>query len=139
MVQHESFCAQQKTDPFVKEYMDWLGHHEFGEGERPFIFNGKGAQRGVGKDLNFWLERWVNYYRQIEVQENLFLIRYEDFLQNPKGVLNLFQSKLSITLNYGEIKVFKKNDEPVETTNPELLAQANAIYSKLSKLCLKPF
>ena len=139
MVQHESFCAQQKTDPFVKEYMDWLGHHEFGEGERPFIFNGKGGQTGVGKDLNFWLERWVNYYRQIEVQENLFLIRYEDFLQNPKGVLNLFQSKLSITLNYGEIKVFKKNDEPVETTNPELLAQANAIYSKLSKLCLKPF
>ena len=139
MVQHESFCAQQKTDPFVKEYMDWLGHHEFGEGERPFIFNGKGDQTGVGKDLNFWLERWVNYYRQIEVQENLFLIRYEDFLQNPKGVLNLFQSKLSITLNYGEIKVFKKNDEPVETTNPELLAQANAIYSKLSKLCLKPF
>ena len=139
MVQHESFCAQQKTDPFVKEYMDWLGHHEFGEGERPFIFNGKGGQTGAGKDLNFWLERWVNYYRQIEVQENLFLIRYEDFLQNPKGVLNLFQSKLSITLNYGEIKVFKKNDEPVETTNPELLAQANAIYSKLSKLCLKPF
>ena len=139
MVQHESFCAQQKTDPFVKEYMDWLGHHEFGEGERPFIFNGKGDQTGAGKDLNFWLERWVNYYRQIEVQENLFLIRYEDFLQNPKGVLNLFQSKLSITLNYGEIKVFKKNDEPVETTNPELLAQANAIYSKLSKLCLKPF
>ena len=139
MVQHESFCAQQKTDPFVKEYMDWLGHHEFGEGERPFIFNGKGDQTGAGKDLNLWLERWVNYYRQIEVQENLFLIRYEDFLQNPKGVLNLFQSKLSITLNYGEIKVFKKNDEPVETTNPELLAQANAIYSKLSKLCLKPF
>ena len=139
MVQHESFCAQQKTDPFVKEYMDWLGHHEFGEGERPFIFNGKGGQTGAEKDLNFWLERWVNYYRQIEVQENLFLIRYEDFLQNPKGVLNLFQSKLSITLNYGEIKVFKKNDEPVETTNPELLAQANAIYSKLSKLCLKPF
>ena len=139
MVQHESFCAQQKTDPFVKEYMDWLGHHEFGEGERPFIFNGKGGQTGAEKDLNFWLERWVNYYLQIEVQENLFLIRYEDFLQNPKGVLNLFQSKLSITLNYGEIKVFKKNDEPVETTNPELLAQANAIYSKLSKLCLKPF
>ena len=139
MVQHESFCAQQKTDPFVKEYMDWLGHHEFGEGERSFIFNGKGDQTGEVKDLNFWLERWVNYYRQIEVQENLFLIRYEDFLQNPKGVLNLFQSKLSITLNYGEIKVFKKNDEPVETTNPELLAQANAIYSKLSKLCLKPF
>jgi hypothetical protein len=139
MVQHERFCDQQKTDPFVREYMDWLGHHEFGEGERPFIFNGKGGQSDQVKDLNYWLERWVNYYSQVETQDNLFLIRYEDFLQNPKGVLNLFQSKLSITLNYNEIKVFNKNDKLVEATNHELLAQASAIYSNLSKLCLKPF
>ena len=139
MVQHEGFCDQQKKDPFVREYMDWLGHHEFGEGERPFIFNGKGGQSEQVKDLNYWLERWVNYYSQIEIQDNLFLIRYEDFLQNPKGVLNLFQSKLSITLNYNEIKVFNKNDKHVDATNHELLSQANAIYSNLSKLCLKPF
>lgn len=139
MVQHEGFCDQQKKDPFVREYMDWLGHHEFGEGERPFIFNGKGGQSEQVKDLNYWLERWVNYYSKIEIQDNLFLIRYEDFLQNPKGVLNLFQSKLSITLNYNEIKVFNKNDKHVDATNHELLSQANAIYSNLSKLCLKPF
>lgn len=139
MVQHEGFCDQQKKDPFVREYMDWLGHHEFGEGERPFIFNGKGGQSEQVKDLNYWLERWVNYYSKIEIQDNLFLIRYEDFLQNPKGVLNLFQSKLSITLNYNEIKVFNKNDKHVIATNHELLSQANAIYSTLSKLCLKPF
>lgn len=139
MVQHEGFCDQQKKDPFVREYMDWLGHHEFGEGERPFIFNGKGRQSEKIKDLNYWLERWVNYYSKIEIQDNLFLIRYEDFLQNPKGVLNLFQSKLSITLNYNEIKVFNKNDKRVDATNHELLSQANAIYSNLSKLCLKPF
>lgn len=139
MVQHEGFCDQQKKDPFVREYMDWLGHHEFGEGERPFIFNGKGGQSEQVKDLNYWLERWVNYYSKIEIQDNLFLIRYEDFLQNPKGVLNLFQSKLSITLNYNEIKVFNKNDKHVDATNHELLSQANAIYCNLSKLCLKPF
>ena len=42
MVQHEGFCDQQKKDPFVREYMDWLGHHEFGEGERPLFLTEKG-------------------------------------------------------------------------------------------------
>ena len=138
MVQHESFCIQQKTDPFVKEYMNWLGHHEFGESERPFIFNGKEMQKNQEKDLDFWLERWVNYYQEVEPFDNLFFILYEDFLQNPKGVLNLIQSKLSITLNHSGIKVFDKKDKPVKVKNTKLLAEANAIYNKLSKLSLKP-
>ena len=69
--------------------------------------------------------------------KTIYSIRYEDFLQNPEGVLNLFQSKLSITLNSNEIKVFNKSDKPVYV-NQELLSRANAIYINLSKLCLKP-
>jgi hypothetical protein len=138
MVQHERFCSLQKKDPFVKEYMDWLGHHEFGQGERPFIFNGKRGQKEHPKDINYWLERWVAYYSRVEAQDNLFLIRYEDFLQNPQGTLIILQTKLSIALNFSELIVFNKNDESVGGAKPELLEQAHAIYSNLSKLCLKP-
>ena len=35
---HRKYVAMQADDPFVKEYMDWLAHHEFGLGHKPFRF-----------------------------------------------------------------------------------------------------
>ena len=38
---HQKYCAMQQDDPFVKTYMDWLAHHEFGLGQKPFKFTRK--------------------------------------------------------------------------------------------------
>ena len=37
--QHKKFCKIQKKDPFILEYMNWLGHHEFGLNQKQFSFN----------------------------------------------------------------------------------------------------
>ena len=34
----------QSEDPFVKTYMDWLAHHEFGLGHKPFRFDAGTAE-----------------------------------------------------------------------------------------------
>ena len=38
LAMHRKYCAMQADDPFVLEYMDWLAHHEFGLGQKPFHF-----------------------------------------------------------------------------------------------------
>ena len=38
MKQHKRFSALQEKDSFVLNYMDWLGHHEFGLNQKAFAF-----------------------------------------------------------------------------------------------------
>ena len=58
--------------------MDWLGHHEFGQGQHPFILNDVGTQDGDPNDINYWLERWMNYYSQVSIGNSTFVLTYED-------------------------------------------------------------
>lgn len=135
MQQHEKFCAQQDDDPFVKDYMDWLGHHEFGHGQKPFILNGVGAQEGNAMDINYWLERWINYYSQISIDKNVFVLTYEDFLERPEAVLAQIERILSVKLNFENLKHFDKALVSVEQVNDSLLSDANALYKKLLESC----
>ena len=38
LAMHQKYCTMQGDDPFVLEYMNWLAHHEFGLGHKPFNF-----------------------------------------------------------------------------------------------------
>lgn len=131
MQQHKKFSAQQKEDPFIKDYMDWLGHHEFGQGQRPFVLNGVGTQDGDPNDINYWLERWINYYSQVSIGNNTFVLTYEHFLAEPKSTLTLISSTLGINLNLASTKNFDKVPVSVAHVNDALLSDANALYQKL--------
>ena len=131
MQQHKKFRAQQEEDPFIKDYMDWLGHHEFGQGQRPFVLNDVGTQDGDPNDINYWLERWINYYSQVSIGNNTFVLTYEDFLAEPKSTLTFISSTLGINLNLASTKNFDKVPVSVALVNDALLSDANALYKKL--------
>ena len=135
MQQHKKFSAQQEGDPFIKDYMDWLGHHEFGSGQRPFVLNGVGTQNGDPNDINYWLERWMNYYSQVSIGKNTFALTYEDFLAEPKLTLTFISSTLGISVNLVGTKNFDKNPVSVGHVNEALLSDANALYKKLTSRC----
>jgi hypothetical protein len=40
MNQHRLFCGRHEQDAFSLRYMNWLAHHEFGLGHKPFRFDG---------------------------------------------------------------------------------------------------
>lgn len=137
MQQHKKFSAQQEDDPFIKEYMDWLGHHEFGHGQRPFVLGGVGNHKGDPKDLNYWLVRWLNYYSKVHLSENTFVLTYEDFLETPTSTLRAISAALGITINLADTKNFNKAPVSVEHVNQALLSEANALYEQLKSKCLK--
>ena len=111
--------------------MDWLGHHEFGVGQRPFILDGKGHHEGGTSDINYWLERWVNYYENVPQSNQITMLSYEGFLKDPKGTLARIQEVLEVPISTDALSKFAKIPEEVEGANQELLKRAEALYANL--------
>ncbi len=83
--QHRHFCAVQKATPFVRRYMDWLVHHEFGLGHRPFRFaDWDGTQRSP-EEPDYWLALWVEVHEALAglEGERLRFVCHEDLCRDP--------------------------------------------------------
>jgi hypothetical protein len=59
--QHLRACAMAKDDPYRRDFMRWLGHHEFGADHRPFLF-AHGQPSGDPTGIDYWLRRWIAAY-----------------------------------------------------------------------------
>lgn len=87
--QHLNFIKQQKNDDFIRRYMNYLGHNEFGLNHKPWNdpinFNDL-------NDINYWLEQWYLFYQNIydnyNSHKNCYFIIYENLTnQNYLKVL----------------------------------------------------
>jgi hypothetical protein len=65
MNQHRLFCERHESDPFSLKYMNWLAHHEFGLGHKPFRFGGEAPEAWGTGEINYWLSMWNRCYRHI--------------------------------------------------------------------------
>lgn len=136
MRQHQKFVEQQEQDPFVLNYMNWLGHHEFGKGQRPFILGGKGAQDGDPNTLDYWLSRWINYYQYALTLENPCFLNYEDFLTDPKRILSVIKAQTGLSITLDGITLFDKKMSTISGANEQLRHDAYQIYEALNSACL---
>ena len=59
--QHKKFIKTQNEDIFVKEYMNFLGHYEFGQNQKRIVFN-KNYKHNNIMNLEYWLELWLDVY-----------------------------------------------------------------------------
>ena len=60
MRQHQRFA---RVAGFDRQYVAWLGHHEFGATHLPFAFGGPPA--GSPEELDYWLQIWIDVYRHL--------------------------------------------------------------------------
>jgi hypothetical protein len=88
--QHKLLKREQDKDEFVRDYMDFLVHHEFGQGTKIQIFKNDFESKSDHNksDINFWLEVWYSYYgsvkQQFENEKGFMFFNYESFVSNPK-------------------------------------------------------
>lgn len=105
---HLYYSELQSADPFVEEYMNWLGHHEFGLNQKAFHFDGTDLPEGDKSSLDYWLKIWINYYsRALKVNDSQSLfIPYERLCANPQESLGLILGKLIRPLPCPEVESF---------------------------------
>ena len=131
MKQHQKFEKEQTADPFILEYMNWLGHHEFGLGQLPFNLSGSAPQQTDRGQLNYWLERWIDYYNYAKTISNIQFIAYEDFVARPKEVLERISTATGITLKTEGVELFEKTALNVPAHDAGLAARALEIYREV--------
>lgn len=89
LAQHRRFTTMQAEDPFALEYMEAIGHHDFGKGLRPIDFGGWLEAAGDPDRLEFWLRYWNAAYRDVitNAGASVHLVSYADLVENPESVL----------------------------------------------------
>ena len=124
--QHIHFCKLQKENNFIRRYMNYLSHNEFGLDHRswnnPINFNDF-------NDLNYWIEQWDLFYQDILNKyfdhENCYFILYEeltnfDYMKKLLKKINIVDSS-NINLNY-----FKNFNKQIIESNFDTFTHQNA-------------
>jgi len=103
--QHVLLSEEQDGDEFVRDYMDFLVHHEFGRGTKIQIFE-NGFQTKLHfeqNNINYWLEVWYSYYKSVKQEfadnDNFVFFNYENFVSHPKYSLEKIFEFLGMTTN----------------------------------------
>jgi hypothetical protein len=133
--QHQRFSELQSEDPFVLEYMNWLGHHEFGQNHKPFDLGTLDSYVEYGMtSINYWLKIWIEYYTQILEMlddKNLILLEYIDFAEKPTKILIALKRYLALNMEIKSIEPFKFVKKGNMEVDQELKKESMSIYHKL--------
>lgn len=136
---HQSFSATQAEDPFALDYFNYLGHHEFGLGHKPFLLTDTFIAEREAYDsasIDYWLKVWINYYEYLlqQYDRDMLLISFEDLVSNPSEVYQRVGKYLDIETPLIPEGAFKPTVYPEIASNAEILEEARVIYSKLNSL-----
>ncbi|MEM8698820.1 MAG: sulfotransferase [Pseudomonadota bacterium] len=87
--QHRQFLESHKTDPFIREYMESVGHLEFGEAHRPINFAGwlKGAKALDSSSEAYWATYWCQAMEAVldaaKDDPNCHILSYDRLCSDP--------------------------------------------------------
>lgn len=87
--QHELFAKMHRNDAFSLRYMRYLGHFEFGQAHKPFVFERAVSAHSSPEHADYWLDRWVDIYRHVLKEAasippgNLLFVNYDRLVRNP--------------------------------------------------------
>ena len=135
---HKILCKNQKKNPFILSYMNYLVHHEFGLNLKTLKFKKNFSTDYKDSNINFWLSYWIYVYENIlknyKQSNNIQFLAYEKFNTKltpilKKFNLNLSSSKIYSFQNKNNFKKLKnlKFDKKLEI-------KAKKIYRELEKL-----
>jgi len=109
LTQHFRFTRLQRRYDFARRYMNYLGHHTFGINHIPW---NKPHKYKDYKNINYWLEQWILFYKDIYENYSNYLncrfVVYEK-LNNKETIDDLINFVDIDFSNYYKFKVSKKN------------------------------
>jgi hypothetical protein len=114
--------------------MNWLGHHEFGKNQKPFVFNNTPPDIREDKStLDYWLKIWINFYEfALTIDHpNTIFINYETYCQEPKKTIDKILEKTGIKNNPVQNKPFRNERKNTEKISDALNHKAQELYQKL--------
>lgn len=139
--QHKNFTKIQKENKFIKNYMSYLSHYEFGIIHRPYFFSEDKSFDFDQNSLKYWLNLWINVYKnllenKISAKKNIVYLNYEYFCNNSKIVLENILNKISLNSLPEDYKFEVKQPIKKETyiDDEMMLEEAKKVFNDLKLL-----
>lgn len=137
--QHQLFSAQQTESRFARNYMRWLGHHEFGLDQRPMRFGATPQAPNPAlydaTTLEHWLACWVTVYDKLLVAartkpNRVILVGYEMLCDERETVWHSLCNRLGLEAT--PTPSFKRaRTHSVAHVDEVLLQRSTKLYSEL--------
>jgi len=134
---HKQYTQMQAEDTFVLEYMDWLGHHEFGLHQKEFSFSTSSESPVTDKSLlDYWLSVWINYYEKVLTikDDNTLVINYEQYCNQPNETINSILNKGGLAIDNLNFEAYQNVREVKLPHSNTFLEKAMGIYEQLKQL-----
>ena len=137
--QHKNFIDLQIKNKKIINYMNLLGHHEFGKNIKPFVYleNDDWFLNISPLNINYWITQWIKAHewilnKQFFNNKNFFLINYEKVCDDSSYLFNIF-FRLNLTLKNTDFIFTNSNTYEVNKYDIDivLLERANQIYKNL--------
>ena len=133
--QHKRFCMLHDADEFTLEYMNWLGHHEFGNNHKPFELGENLHSEYQLEDINYWLACWIEYYTYLSQfinDPNLHLVSYSKLASNPSELINTISDKLNLELDTPNTEPYVSKPAETAGVDENLKSKADELYGSLA-------
>ncbi len=132
---HRDYKKLQSEDPFVLKYMNWLGHHEFGQNHKPFVFSNSALSLEEDMEtLDYWLKIWINYYSYVLTinDPQTILVNYDFYCRDPKGTMKIILKKANISAEIPDYQPFDNRRKTAQICSDEIYEAAQKVYQQLS-------
>jgi len=144
--QHRNFLRIHQEDRFALEYMEAIGHYDFGENLRPIDFGGwlKARDSRDTDCIAFWLEYWVNTYRYLLMDNavSAHFFNYDTLCKDPEGGLQTVATAMEIrdlrAISKAATRVRSPRQRKIalQGVPVSLMREADAVYASLTELAL---
>ncbi|MBI5218333.1 MAG: sulfotransferase [Bacteroidia bacterium] len=138
--QHHNFCNIHKKNRFALNYMNWIGHHEFGLNHKPFFLDNDVIFGQMLKydteDINYWLLNWLNYYTYVlnHYAETCIMFSHERFCEEPDIAMNRLLHQIDLQNFQFELTPFMLKTRICNSFDKQIHSNCMAVYNKLDEM-----
>ncbi len=130
--QHRLARQLATEDPYRGEFMGWLGHHEFGADQRPFLFPAAPPPNGDRDHIDYWLQLWISVHTALlaqpeTVRRRQLFLDYDALCARAAGQADRLTAALGLDdLALDDLQAAPWR--PVDGVSQRLLERARAIH-----------
>lgn len=139
--QHARFLDIHGRDRFARQYMEWLGHFEFGAALRPIDFDGwlDRLDRLSPESPAFWLRYWMAAFSTLARQagDRVIFVDYEGLCADPANQLQALGGALgladpaALVAQASRLRASSALPEPHSSADPALRRALQALHDEL--------
>jgi Sulfotransferase family len=136
--QHTLFLQRHSEDKFSLDYMNWLGHYEFGLGHKHYVYSEESKLPAMDSNhIDYWLQSWLETYRfalDSSPADAVFL-GYEQLCAGSGEEFTKLFSVLNLASDPSEAAAYYDIAEarPIEGYNADLYEACRQLHSALQE------